>query len=182
MLVYWIPQTDPTLPANASHRVGISAFVVNKEGEALVVKEKHGRNKDWKLPTGVVDEGEDICAAAIREVKEETGIEAEFAEILSFRQSHKSFFSKSDLNFVCMLKPLSFDIQKQNSEIEEAKWMPIEKYAAQASVQESKLMDYIAKICFAKKDNDYNGFSALATATRGSGKRYLYSSYQTQEQ
>lgn len=68
----------------------------------LVVKEKHGyfKGKDaWKFPTGVVNQvsiiwwwlyvnafswcahgeilhpqGEDICAAAIREVKEETGV------------------------------------------------------------------------------------------------------------
>lgn len=37
------------------------------------------------------------------------------------RQSHKSFFEKSDLFFVCMLQPLSFDIQIQASEIEAAK-------------------------------------------------------------
>jgi len=31
-----------------------------------------------------------------------------------------SFFEKSDLFFVCMLRPLSSDIQKQESEIEAA--------------------------------------------------------------
>lgn len=36
------------------------------------------------------------------------------------RQIHKSFFDKSDLFFVCMLQPLSFDIQKQEQEIEAA--------------------------------------------------------------
>ena len=38
-----------------------------------------------------------------------------------YRQSHKSFFSKSDLLFICMLKPRNFDIEKQNLEIEAAK-------------------------------------------------------------
>lgn len=42
-------------------------------------------------------------------------------DCLSFyRQSHKSFFGKSDLFFVCLLKPRSFDIQKQDIEIAEA--------------------------------------------------------------
>ncbi|KAI9177829.1 hypothetical protein LWI28_019761 [Acer negundo] len=88
MLVKWILETSDTLPANASHRVGIGAFVMNDKGEVLVVKEKNGIFKDtgvWKLPTGTVDEGEDIWAAAIREVKEETGVDTEFVEILSFR-------------------------------------------------------------------------------------------------
>ena len=38
-----------------------------------------------------------------------------------YRQSHKSFFSKSDLLFICMLKPRNFDIEKQNLEIDAAK-------------------------------------------------------------
>jgi hypothetical protein len=36
------------------------------------------------------------------------------------RQSHKAYFEKSDLFFVCILRPLSFDITKQESEIEDA--------------------------------------------------------------
>jgi hypothetical protein len=39
----------------------------------------------------------------------------------TYRQAHKSFFEKSDLFFVCMMRPLSFDIQKQDLEIEAAK-------------------------------------------------------------
>ncbi|CAK9167200.1 unnamed protein product [Ilex paraguariensis] len=174
MLVYWIPKTPHTLPANASHRVGIGAFVMNHKREVLVVQEIMGAFKGtgvWKFPTGVVDEGEDLCEAAIREVKEETGIETEFVEVLAFRQSHKSFFGKSDLFFVCMLRPLSFDIQIQNLEIESAQWMLAEEYAAQPFVQKHKLFDYVAKICLAKKDKDYTGFSAVSTSTVFSGKK-----------
>ncbi|XP_052202240.1 nudix hydrolase 2 isoform X3 [Diospyros lotus] len=159
MLVNWIPKTTNTIPANASHRVGIGAFVMNEKKEVLVVQEKSGRFRGmgvWKFPTGVVDAGEDICDAAVREVKEETGvsnkcsiliyslaidciwilmcliivlvtcwilllqIDTKFVEILAFRQSHKSFFEKSDLFFACLLQPLSFHIQKQEAEIEAA--------------------------------------------------------------
>ncbi|KAM7492426.1 hypothetical protein LguiA_035347 [Lonicera macranthoides] len=178
MLVYWIPETPHTIPANASHRVGISAFVTNDKGEVLVVQENNGKFKGtgvWKLPTGVVDEGEDVCAAAIREVKEETGIDAEFLELLAFRQSHNSFFGKSDLMFVCMLRPLSFGIQKQNSELAAAQWMSADEYAAQPFVQKREQFKYIAEICLAKKDNKYTGFSAVAlTSGFSSKKNYLY--------
>ncbi|KAL4618601.1 hypothetical protein ACB092_06G022300 [Castanea dentata] len=123
MLVRWIPETTDTIPANASHRVGIGAIVLNDKRELLVVQEKSGKLKDlgvWKIPTGVVDEGENINEAAIREVKEETGIDAKFVEILAFRQAHKLFFKKSDLFFICMMQPLSSDITKQDLEIEAA--------------------------------------------------------------
>nr|GEW13099.1 NUDIX hydrolase 2-like isoform X2 [Tanacetum cinerariifolium] len=119
------------------------------------------------------------CAVSTNgEVKEEAGINTEFLEVLAFRQSHKSFFSKSDLMFVCMLKPKSSVIEKQDSEIEAAQWMPVEEYANQPFIKKHKSFDYIAKICMAKKDNKYVGFSALSTATATSAKTsYLYSSY-----
>ncbi|KAH7684091.1 Mn(2+)-dependent ADP-ribose/CDP-alcohol diphosphatase protein [Dioscorea alata] len=123
MLVYWIPASENTLPINATHRVGIGAFVMNEKREVLVVQEKCGILRGsgiWKFPTGVLEQGEDIFAGAIREVKEETGIDTDFLEVLAFRQNHGAFFGKSDLFFVCMLRPRSSEIHKQESEIEAA--------------------------------------------------------------
>ncbi|XP_027331531.1 nudix hydrolase 2-like [Abrus precatorius] len=177
MLVCWLPDTPDTFPANASHRVGVGAFVVNNKKEVLVVQEtsgKFGGTGVWKMPTGVVNEGEDICDAAIREVKEETGIETKFVEVLSFRQSHKSFFEKSDLFFVCMLQPQSFDIKSQASEIEAAQWMPVKDYAAQAFMHKNELFDFVAKICISQLDGNYTGFSNLITCTSSGKKSYLY--------
>ncbi|KAL2495501.1 Nudix hydrolase 2 [Forsythia ovata] len=178
MLVQWLPSIASTLPVNASHRVGIGAFLMNEKNEVLVVQENSGNfggTGVWKFPTGVVDEGEDICDAAVREVKEETGIDSKFLEILAFRQSHKSFFEKSDLFFVCMMQPLSFDIRPQEAEIEAAQWMPYEEYAAQPFVQKHELLRYVADVCRTKKDGGYSGFSAVPTVTSFSKKKsYLY--------
>ncbi|KAJ0113553.1 hypothetical protein Patl1_01817 [Pistacia atlantica] len=177
MLVHWIPETPDTLPENASHRVGVGAFVMNHKREVLVVQESSGKFRGtgvWKLPTGVVNEGEDICTAAVREVKEETGVDAEFVEVLAFRQSHQSFFRKSDLFFVCMLRPRSFHIQKQDSEIEAAQWMAAEEYAAQPFVRKHRLFNYVAKICLTKSEKDYAGFSPLSTTTTSGKTSYLY--------
>ncbi|KAJ6966020.1 nudix hydrolase 10-like isoform X6 [Populus alba x Populus x berolinensis] len=196
MLVYWIPDTPSTIPANASHRVGVGAIVLNDKRE-----EKSGifQGKGvWKIPTGAVDEGEEIFMAAIREVKEETAIDTEFLEILAFRcevfvaadekaasrvspsrfpmQWHKSFFEKSDLVFLCMLRPLSFDIQKQDLEIEAAQWMPFEEYAAQPVAQNHELFTYIIDLCLAKVDRDYVGFAPQPLrSTHDDQISYLYS-------
>lgn len=179
MLVYWIPQSSHTLPSNATHRVGIGAFVLNPTTrQVLAVQEKSGVLQGtgvWKFPTGVVDEGEDICVAAVREVKEETGIDSEFVEVLAFRQSHKSFFEKSDLFFVCMMRPLSFDIQTQEHEIEAAQWMPFDEYAAQPFVQNNELLKYINDVCKTKMDGQYSGFSPLLASSFYDQKAsYLY--------
>ena len=50
--------------------------------KVLVVQERFRFSAHWKLPGGYVDPGEDIDEAAIREVKEETGIETEFRYVL----------------------------------------------------------------------------------------------------
>ncbi|CAH2078937.1 unnamed protein product [Thlaspi arvense] len=152
MLVSWISHTRDTIPANASHVVGVGALVLNKETqEILVVQERSGYFKDknvWKLPTGVVDEGEDICTGVTREVEEETGIIADFVEVLSFRQSHKAFLNqKSDLFFLCALSPRTYEITEQKSEILQAK-----------------------KKC----EEDYLGFSTVETTTGTGKKSFIY--------
>ncbi|KDP35556.1 hypothetical protein JCGZ_08994 [Jatropha curcas] len=178
MLVSWIQESTHTIPANASHRVGIGAFVMNQNREVLVVQEKNGifqKMGVWKFPTGVVDEGEDICEAAIREVKEETNIDTEFVEILAFRQSHKALFGKSDISFLCLLQPVSFDIQKQELEIEAAQWMPLDEYFSQPFVQKNELWKCSFDICLTKIDKSYSGFSPVSIASNLSNeKSYFY--------
>ncbi|XP_038882881.1 nudix hydrolase 2-like isoform X4 [Benincasa hispida] len=185
MLVYWIPEGAHTLPVNATHRVGIGAFVLNdkKEGTAETIRPGNSHEKSgmfrgtgvWKFPTGVVDEGEDICKAAEREVREETGIDTEFVEVLAFRQTHQAFFGKSDLFFVCMLKPLTSEISKQELEIEDAQWMKLEDYTAQPLIQKHEVLKYINNICVTKIEKQYSGFSPVLTSTAFSSKRnFLY--------
>ncbi|KAK8490522.1 hypothetical protein V6N13_031694 [Hibiscus sabdariffa] len=177
MLVFWIPKTPSTIPANATHRVGIGAIILNDKREVLVVQEKSGILRGtgiWKIPTGVVEEGEDISVAAIREVKEETGIDTKFVEVLGFWQSHKTFFEKSDLFFICMLHPLSFDIQKQELEIEAAQWMPFEEYEAQPVAQKHELFRYISELCLAKVERSYAGFSPQPISNFSDQPSFLY--------
>lgn len=178
MLVNWLPSTKHTLPVNATHRVGVGAFVMNNKREVLTVQEKNGMFRGsgvWKVPTGVIDQGEDMLAGAIREVKEETGIDTEFVEILLFRQLHKSFFEKSDLFFACMLRPLSFDIQIQESELEAAQWMPIEEYAAQPFVQNHELSKCIVDAGLASFERGYAGFSPVPIKSAYfDGQGYIY--------
>uniref|UniRef100_A0A0D9WSD2 Nudix hydrolase domain-containing protein n=1 Tax=Leersia perrieri TaxID=77586 RepID=A0A0D9WSD2_9ORYZ len=177
MLAYWLPATPHTLPVNATHRVGVGAFVMNDKREVLAVQEKSGVLRGlgvWKFPTGVVEPGEDINIGAVREVKEETGIDAEFVEVLAFRQSHKAYFDKSDLFFVCILRPLSFDITKQESEIEAAQWMPVEEFAAQPFVQKHELVKYILEVGLAKVDKDYAGFSPVLIKSAFTDKKSFF--------
>ncbi|KAF5769385.1 putative hydrolase [Helianthus annuus] len=122
MMTYWIPNEPCMFPANASHQVGVGGFVINDKNEVLVVQEKHCAPELVglrKLPTGFILE--EIFTGAIREVKEETGIDTEFLEVIAFRHAHNVAFEKSDLFFICMLRPVSSEIKTDDLEVQAAK-------------------------------------------------------------
>ncbi|KAK9072236.1 hypothetical protein SSX86_008670 [Deinandra increscens subsp. villosa] len=176
MLLYWIPNTINPIPANASHIARVGAIVLNDKCEMLVVQEKMGILRGvWKISTGIIHQGEDITVGLTREVKEETGIDTEFVEVLAFSQEHNVFFGKSELLFLCMMRPLSFEIKIQETEIAAARWMPLQEYAAQLSVQEHGLRKYITELCIAKAERGYSGFSPFRVTTDSNGNpSYIY--------
>ncbi|KAA8522189.1 hypothetical protein F0562_012862 [Nyssa sinensis] len=162
MLTYWIPEGPCMLPANASHQVGVGGFVINDQKEVLVVQEKHCAPSLvglWKIPTGFVLESEEIFTGAVREVKEETGIDTEFVEVVAFRHAHNVAFEKSDLFFICMLRPLSAQIIVDDQEIQAAKWMPLDEFVEQPLIQGDSMFKKIIDICIARLGKRYCGLS-----------------------
>ncbi|KAH7436982.1 hypothetical protein KP509_05G049500 [Ceratopteris richardii] len=179
MLTCWISDSPCTLPANASHQVGIGAMVINDENKILVVQEATGPTKgsgNWKIPTGVVSQGEDVNEAAEREVKEETGVDAEFVEVLGVRQTHTAPFGKSDIFFLCLLRPKSADVVKQDTEIAAVQWMPVEEYRSQEFNARSELMKRFADIITALSKQQYTGFmpERLLMGSRGPGAFFYH--------
>ena len=116
--------------ADASHYVGVGGVVINSTNELLVIKENYfdGRPSHYKLPGGFVEPGEHLAAAAIREVWEETAVKTEFHSLVGLRHWHINRFGKSDIYIICRLTPLTTEIQRQESEIAECLWMPIDEY------------------------------------------------------
>ncbi|KAJ3680578.1 hypothetical protein LUZ60_016856 [Juncus effusus] len=162
MLTYWIPEGPNLLPRNASHQVGVGGFVINNQNEVLVVQEKYcdSASIGWKLPTGFIHESEEIFSGAVREVWEETGIETEFEEVIAFRHAHHMTFEKSDLFFICMLRPLSNEIKIDETEIQAAKWMPFADFVEQPLIKEDNMFRKIMEICIQRLRKSYCGLTA----------------------
>ncbi|MBI2335051.1 NUDIX hydrolase, partial [Candidatus Daviesbacteria bacterium] len=53
-------------------------IVFNKKGQVLLTK--HSQNHHWSFPKGLIDPGQTPQEAAVREVKEEGGVEAKIVE------------------------------------------------------------------------------------------------------
>ena len=124
---------DALVPSFATHFIGAGGVVLNDREELLVVSELHRRDNSrpyYKLPGGALHPGEHLISAVVREVHEETGVRAAFDALVCFRHWHGYRWDKSDIYFICRLSAISDQISIQASEIEEAKWMPVEEYLA----------------------------------------------------
>lgn len=121
--------TTAFIPFIPTHTLGAGAIVKNQSGQLLVIKE-HGMN-GYKLPGGHIELGEKIETAIIREVLEETGVQADFQSILEFSTRHPFQFGKTNMYLVCRLNAVSEIIQIQDiDEIAEAKWLDVAEYLA----------------------------------------------------
>jgi 8-oxo-dGTP pyrophosphatase MutT (NUDIX family) len=130
-------ERDAFVPPHATHYIGAGGVVLNERQELLVVWEKAHRmsgRKYYKLPGGALHQGEHIVDGVIREVREETGIDARFEALVCFRHWHGYRFGKSDIYFVCRLSPLNHHITADEDEIEECLWMPVQEYLASEDV------------------------------------------------
>lgn len=125
-------------------------LLFNEKNELLIVKPNY-RDK-WLLPGGVVEERESPKAAAIRELKEETGLDID-ADKLEFAAVDYGRIDKVDYNYKdsgeyegvqfvfdggLLSKELVGKIILQKEELEEYKFAPIEEALALLNVYLSK--------------------------------------------
>lgn len=117
------------LPPYATQTLGVAGLVIDKDGNVLVEKELFKPELGYKLPGGGANFSEKIGDAAIREVKEETGIDTEFLGIIALRHGrNKDEEGISDIYVCCLLRPLTHDICIQEEEITESSWMPYAEF------------------------------------------------------
>jgi putative (di)nucleoside polyphosphate hydrolase len=69
------------------YRPCVGVMLVNAEGRAFVGKRIDNKEGDWwQMPQGGVDDGEDLEAAMIRELAEETGARPRHLEVVAQRE------------------------------------------------------------------------------------------------
>jgi ADP-ribose pyrophosphatase YjhB (NUDIX family) len=113
---------------------------------ALIARTSPRRRIIWALPKGWVEPGETIPDAALREIREETGLTGRLVEPLG--QIEYSFYSPEDsariqktVHFF-LVEFLSGDTADHDHEVDEARWWPLDAALAQMTYQsERQLME-----------------------------------------
>jgi ADP-ribose pyrophosphatase YjhB (NUDIX family) len=76
----WLGQVGEGVPGYVTPKVGVAAVVGNEKGEILLVQ--RADSGIWLYPTGWADIGYSASEVAVKEVREETGIECEVLRMI----------------------------------------------------------------------------------------------------
>ncbi len=101
------------------HIVSAAAIVINDKNELLLIK---GPRRGWEMPGGQVEVGESLSDAAIRETKEESGIDIEIIRFCGIFQN----VGNSICNTLFLAKPVGGELI-QTPESLESGFFPIEE-------------------------------------------------------
>lgn len=119
--------------------------LIKKDGKYLLVQEKQPKAYGlWNLPAGHVDKGETLEIAAIREVKEETGYNAQLVKEIALyhetaQQTIKHIFS-ADI--------IGGELTPQEDEILDVKWLTFDEVSVindEKKLRKSWVWDVIQK-------------------------------------
>lgn len=68
-------------------RIGSAVVVLNDRGELLLGRTTKGLHRgQWVFPGGKIEEYESIAEAAVREIREETGLQIEYVDQIETRE------------------------------------------------------------------------------------------------
>ncbi|TDU86735.1 ADP-ribose pyrophosphatase YjhB (NUDIX family) [Kribbella voronezhensis] len=107
---------------------GITAVVLDEDERVLLVRRADdGR---WTLIAGVLEPGEDPAPAILREIQEETGVEAEIERLVSIEAMPPSAYPNGDqvqfLDLCFRCRPLSGEARVNDDESLEVGWFPLD--------------------------------------------------------
>ncbi len=119
--------------------------IIINNGQVLIIKNAAMRDKNkayWGFPKGHINPGEKSEEAAIREIKEETGVEVEIVKKLGesryvFTKDGEKIF-KLVVYFVMNYK--SGELKPQQDEVLEVKWVELEEALKILSFKKDKEM------------------------------------------
>lgn len=110
--------------------------VVRRDDEVLLVRQSPGHSLagQWTLPWGRVDAGESPMAAAIREVREEAGVEAAIEALLGVQELPQPQLGGVALVYLCT--HISGNLTPQDMETDAARYFSASTFRTLAEMKE----------------------------------------------
>lgn len=110
--------------------LSVAVCAVEKDGKLLLLRRKRGDYQGlWSLPGGKIEHDEHLSEAAVREVREELGIETSFRRYLGLVSEHLTRETEEDdahfMLSVCLLDHEEGD--PEETEEGEPRWVAFEK-------------------------------------------------------
>ena len=136
---------DPRKKTRNEHSSGGAVITLRDGAPPVALIATRGKTR-WGLPKGAVSEGETSEQAALREVLEETGLQAEIVKPLD---TIEYFFRAGDtlirkrVDFYLM-RYLAGELTPQLSEVDDVEWVELSEAIERASFEsERKLLEVV---------------------------------------
>jgi uncharacterized protein involved in tolerance to divalent cations/ADP-ribose pyrophosphatase YjhB (NUDIX family) len=142
--------------------VSAGGVMYRKNSDQIQIALIHVRNR-WGLPKGHVEEGERIEETALREVREETGLEGRVVKKLGdIRYAYRDTTKEGEpiriykrVHFY-LLRYLKGDVRDHDHEVDEARWFPMDQVIKNLKFATERKMVHRALSILSTADNQRN--------------------------
>lgn len=110
--------------------------IILKDDKILLVYEKNANY--WGFPKGHIEEGETEIQTALREIKEEVGLDVKIDETKRYTLNYIIDDEIDKTSVFYIARPINTNIKKQESEIESVKWCNYHKAIEILTFENSK--------------------------------------------
>jgi ADP-ribose pyrophosphatase YjhB (NUDIX family) len=118
---------DPSAPKANSMVPSVNVVVVNNQDQILLIRRSD--NDNWAVPGGAIDLGESMTQAAVRETREETGIDCEVTGLVGIYTDPKHVIlytsngeARQEFSIVLTARPLAGE-PTPSDESTEVRWV-----------------------------------------------------------
>jgi ADP-ribose pyrophosphatase YjhB (NUDIX family) len=138
---------------NTRHQTSAGGIVFRRDDArvdvVLIARTSPSKRRIWALPKGWVEPGETVEDAALREIREETGLTGRLLDPLG--QIDYSFYSPRDRTRIhktvhfFLVEFVSGNTEDHDHEVDEARWWPLDEALAQMTYDSERQMMVKAK-------------------------------------